>query len=298
MVNGSGDQAAGLRRIFARKPLRVVSFVSGGNGVGKSAVLANLAVCLSRLRQEVLLIDENSGDDDLSAVFGMRARYDLLHVLNGDRHLEEVLVSPTPGVNILPAAKTIEKIGCLSSSQRNALMDAMQGLERPVDVLLIDAGNTHPLGFSPLGLTASETVIVLSGRETAITECYALIKKLSLAFARRNFRVLINKTRSVENAAWIQSNLVQLAAQRGLARLEAAGSIPFDDAWRTAAKMNMPVITAQPESPSALAIREFATDILHWPSAEHSSGSLGQFMEQLLRVTEKLTLMPVLTADV
>lgn len=44
------------------------------------------------------------------------------------------------------------------------------------------------LGFSPFGLAAHETVVVMSASGASITDAYALIKKVSLGYARRNFR--------------------------------------------------------------------------------------------------------------
>ena len=64
MAERRGDQAAGLRRLFAaRRSVQFVSFVAGSVGVGRSTLLANLATCLARRGKEVLLVDENSGDD-------------------------------------------------------------------------------------------------------------------------------------------------------------------------------------------------------------------------------------------
>jgi MinD-like ATPase involved in chromosome partitioning or flagellar assembly len=69
-------------------------------------------------------------------------------------------------------------------------------------------------------------VVVLSGNSASITEAYALIKKVSHAFARRHFRILVNKVRSQPDARSIYENIAQVAAQRGIARLEYAGAIP------------------------------------------------------------------------
>lgn len=299
MVDFYSDQAAGLRQLFSRnKPLRVVSFVSGCPEVGKTALIGNLAVCLARMGEEVLLIDEHSGPDNLAASFGLHADGDLLQVLNKTRALSDVLLSPTPGVNILPAAQAIETIGRLNSTQRGNMQDALCGLERPIDVLLIDAGYTHPLGFSPLGLSANETVLVISANENAITDGYALVKRLSTAFARREFRVLINKSRNAQNAGWIQANLTELAKRQNLAKIEAAAVVPFDPAWRNADKMGLPLITSDPECPAALAIRELSTDLMNWPQNAQASHGISELMERLLRMTEKLNPISLQTANV
>jgi flagellar biosynthesis protein FlhG len=71
----------------------------------------------------------------------------------------------------------------------------------PADVVLVDTSLDHPLGFSPLGLAAHETVIVVSPNGAAITEAYALIKKVSLGYARKHFRILVNKVRARQRGA-------------------------------------------------------------------------------------------------
>ncbi len=88
-------------------------------------------------------------------------------------------------------------------------------MERPADVILVDASLDHPLGFSPLGLAAHDTVIVVSPDVPAITDAYALIKKVSLGYARKNFRILVNKVRAQDEAEAIYGNIAQVTAAAG-----------------------------------------------------------------------------------
>jgi MinD-like ATPase involved in chromosome partitioning or flagellar assembly len=124
--------------------------------------------------------------------------------------LSQVLLQPMNGLLVLPAAKAVKKIGRLSLPQQQTLLDAMSGLERPVDVILVDASMAHPNGFSPFGLASQETVVVLSGSSASITEAYSLIKKVSHAFSRKHFRILVNKVRSQADARSIFENIAQV----------------------------------------------------------------------------------------
>ena len=47
MADPYGDQAAGLRRLFATPQLRIISFAAGCAGVGKSLSVINLATILA-----------------------------------------------------------------------------------------------------------------------------------------------------------------------------------------------------------------------------------------------------------
>ena len=282
------DQAAGLRRLFGGGHLQVVTFAAGCAGVGRSLAVANIATSLARLGKEVLVLDENAGSDDVAAGFGQRCRFDLLDVLEQGRRLGEVLVRPLPGLHILPASRAVKKLGRLSLPQQQALLDALCNLDKPLDVILVDACINHPLGFSPFGLAASETVVVLSANTASITEAYALIKKVSHAFARKHFRILVNKVRSFPDARSIFDNISHVASQRHVAELEFAGAIPLDDGVRQAALLGRPVAAVAPDSAAAIAFRDIATDMLYWQQGSGEAGGVEQFVQQLLHLSQRI----------
>ena len=284
------DQAAGLRRLLGGgQQLQVVTFVAGCEGVGRSVAVANLGVALARLGKEVLIVDEHSPGDDIASTFGLMSRFDLLNVLQREGGLSQVLLQPMHGLRILPAAKAVKKLGRLSLPQQQILLDSMSGLERPVDVILVDASIAHPGGFSPFGLASQEAVVVLSGNSASITEAYSLIKKVSHLFSRRHFRILVNKVRSAQDARSIFENIAHVAAQRGVARLDYAGAIPLDDALRQSTQLCRPVLIQAPESPAAMACRDIAADMLYWQRSESEAGGVEQFMQQLLHLSQRIT---------
>jgi flagellar biosynthesis protein FlhG len=283
------DQAAGLRRLLGTAGLQVITFVAGCEGVGRSVTIANLGVALARLGREVLIIDEHSSNDDISASFGMAATHDLLNVVQRESSLAQVLLRPMTGLSILPAAKAARKLARMSLPQQQTLVDAMSGLERSIDVILVDASMAHPNGFSPFGLVSQETVVVLSGNGASITEAYSLIKKVSQAFSRRHFRILVNKVRSITDARSIYENIAQVATQRGIATLDYAGAIPLDDSLRLAAQLCRPVLFQAPESPAASAFRDLAADLQYWQQSPGEQGGVEYFLQQLLHLSQRIT---------
>jgi len=281
------DQAAGLRRIFGQESLRVITFAAGSEGVGKTVAVANVAAAMARQGKEVLVLDENTAGN-VAALFGATAKHDLFHVINRDRRLSEVLVHVAPGVRVLPAARAVKKLGKLAGGQQEALIEALGAMDHPADVILVDASTDHPLGFSPLGLATQETVVVASSSGAAITEAYALIKKVSLGYSRRHFRILVNKVKRAADGRAIHDNLAHLARERGVARLDYVGHIPLDDALRHAAKLCQPVVAAYPESAAATALRAIASEMLHWPTVDAEAGGLEQFVQQLLHLSQRI----------
>ncbi len=282
-----GDQAAGLRRLFGRGQSRIVTFAAGNVGVGKSISVANLASALARQGKEVLVLDENTGNN-VAARFGFVAPYDLYHVIDGDMPLADVLLAVAPGVRVLPAAHAVQKLARLSATQQLALLESFGEMKQPADVILVDASLDHPLGFSPLGLAANDTVVVVSATGASITEAYALIKKVSLGYSRKHFRILVNRVKSAEEAEAIHGNIEQVTRSRGLARLDYAGYVPIDEHLRQASGLRQPVLGMFPDAPSAKAYRGLARDLLEWPSPDSEAGGLEHFVQHLLHLSQRI----------
>lgn len=281
------DQAAGLRRLFAQERLRVVAFAAGSPGVGKSLLVANVAACLAQLGKSVLVLDENT-KRNIASCFGAVARHDLQQVVDREKSLPDVLLSVAPGIQVLPAAKAVKKLGKLNEQQQRTLLASLSALDEPADVILVDASPDHPLGFSPLALAAHETVIVMSPTPASITDAYALIKKVSLGYARRNYRVLVNGVRGSEEGRAVFGNIARVTHSRRFARLEFAGCVPLDERMHQAASLSQPVGCLYPESPAAKACRKLAGDLLDWRLPGEDSGGVEQFVQQLLHLSQHI----------
>ena len=285
-----GDQASGLRRLFGQEATRTAAFVAGGSGVGKSSLVASIALAIARQGKEVLVIDENT-KKNVAASFGALARHDLYQVIQREKSLAEVLLTVAPGVRVLPAAQAVRDLAKLTPAQQQALLSSFTGMERAADVILVDASLDHPLGFSPLGLAAHETVIVLAASSASITDAYALIKKVSLGYARKRFRILVNRVRSADEGVAIFRNIAELTHRRQLARLEYAGLVPLDEQLRQASRLGQPVLGLFPEAIAAKACRKIASDLLDWPLPDEATGGIAgleQFVQQLLHLSQHI----------
>lgn len=287
MVDLHVDQAEGLRRLFAREQLRVIAFAAGSAGVGKSSLVANLAVCLAQQGKNVLVFDEGT-KGGVAACFGTEARHDLQQVAEGTTPLRDVLVQVFPGVRVVPVAGAVKRLGKLHSAQRSALIQSFSTLDDPADVVLVDASLEHPLGFSPFGLAAHHTVVVMSPTPASITEAYALIKKASLGYARRDYRILVNGARNAVEARAVFSNIARVTHSRRFARLEYAGGVPLDERLHRASALCQPVASLYPEAPAAKACRTLAGELIGWQLPEQHAGGVEHFFEQLLHLSQQI----------
>ena len=283
MIRIVGDQAEGLRGMQSKEKVRIITVASGGSGVGKTSVVVNLAVALAKNGKDVLILDENPCHNNVCANLGIKARYDLLHVINQDKTLDQVILKGPEGISILPALRGVNSLSKLQPSDQDRLIDSFDNLQRSVDVVLVDAavGSTgHVLSMS---LAAQEVLMVLSPSKSAITGAYSLIKLMSQEYAKRNFRILINKAESEEEAKSIFDNVHQ-AAQRYLSLSpDFMGFIPLDDKLQRSAQLSRAVVEAFPNAASAVSYRKLAAGLQVWSRIDNYDGGVENFMQRLIR---------------
>src|SRR6056297_3401364 len=132
------DQAGTLRQMSNQNKVtselqmpatRVISTTSGKGGVGKTAVVSNVAVALARLGKKVLIIDADLGLANVDVVMGISPPYNLNHFFSGDRALKEIMVDGPHGLKILPAGSGVQQFTYLDSQLKMRLIDALDALE-------------------------------------------------------------------------------------------------------------------------------------------------------------------------
>ena len=93
------DQASGLRRMVSPRPVRALAVTGGKGGVGKTNVSVNLGVAAAELGQKVMLLDADLGLANIDVILGMHPKYDLSHVLRGEKDLEDIIVEGPQGIS-------------------------------------------------------------------------------------------------------------------------------------------------------------------------------------------------------
>jgi flagellar biosynthesis protein FlhG len=276
------DQAAGLRRSLARRPVKVIAVSGGKGGVGKTNVCANLGIALARRGQRVLLLDADLGLANLDVLLGLRATENLSHVIDGTRTLDEIVVTGPSQVAILPGASGLRRLLTMGPLQHAGLVNAFSELVRDVDVLLIDTA--AGLGDSVLGFcqAAQRVIVVVCDEPPAITDAYAVVKVLSREFGVRSFDLLANMTRSPGEGARLHQKLVRVADRFLDVQLNYAGAIPFDERLREAVRRQAAVTTAFPKCTASLAFASLAEHVAAWNPPDHPRGHIEFFMERLL----------------
>lgn len=284
------DQAEGLRRMRARKPIKVIAIASGKGGVGKTNVAVNLAVALAQQGAKPLLFDADLGLGNVDVLLGLSPRYNLSHVISGEKSMEEVLITGPWNIRILPAASGVAQMANLDTQSQANLIQAIGDLSLDMDYLLIDL----PAGIAGDVLTfsqaAQEVLVVLSNEPASITDAYALIKVLSRNHGVRRFKVLPNMVRDQREGDALFQRIAKVADGYLDVTLEQIGCIPLDPALRAAVRSQKAVVEMYPDAPVSRALQDLAMAVERWPHAYNASGHMAFFMERLLMKNPEISI--------
>ena len=283
MARMMGDQAEGLRRLQVSDGVRIVTVAGGRTGVGKTSAVVNLAMALAKNGKHVLVLDENPRHNNVNANLGLKARYDLLHVINRDKTLEQVIVPGPEGVSILTAMRGVHSLARLNRDDQEWLIRSFGRLPKPVDVVLVDTAAGSASHVLSLSLAAQQVLVVLSAAASSITDAYTLIKIMSQEYAKRHFLVLVNNVRSEPEARAIFENISQVAQRHLSVALDLIGCIPADEKLRRSTQLCRPVVEAFPGSVSAAGFRKMADHLLRCPCPGDYGGGVENFMQRLIR---------------
>ena len=282
------DQAAGLRSLVSFQTsdsVRVITIAGGKKGIGKTCVAINLATTLAKNGKRVLLIDENQCQKSISATLGLKARFDLLHVIKKDKTLEQVLVQGPEDISILPAIRGIHALTKLDVHEQDWLIKCFAELTETVDVVLVDTamgGTTHVL---PLSLASEQVLIVLSGSANSLTGAYALMKIMSQEYAKQHFLILVNRVESKPEAMAIFDGLSKVVNQYLSVSLDYVGYVPNEEKLRYATQLYKPVVDVYPASHAAICFRQLAENIIHLSCSDDFGGGIEDFMQRLIHTS-------------
>jgi len=285
----SYDQAAGLRRIANSRPVKVIAVTSGKGGVGKTNVAVNLGVSMAQCGKEVMLLDADLGLANVDVMLGLHPKYNLSHVISGERRLDEIVLNGPEGIRVVPAASGVQALAELPPSQHAGVIRAFSELSFPLDVLIIDTAAGVSESVTSFTRAAQEVIVVICDEPASITDAYALIKLLSRDYDVHRFRVLANMVPSVQTGRDLFRKIVAVTDRYLDVALDFMGMIPHDDYLRKAIQKQRAVTQVYPRSKSSIAFKKLAEKADKWPMPSSAGGRLEFFVERLIMASQPET---------
>ncbi len=269
-----------------RPPTQVIAVTSGKGGVGKTNVVANLGYALTTMNKRVLILDADIGLANLDVLLGFSPKYNLQHVLNGEKKISEVIISGPGGMKILPASSGVQELSELTQAQKLCLLNELDSLYDETDILLIDTSAGISSNVMYFNVAAQEILVVVSPEPTSITDAYAMMKVLFLKYSENYFRLLVNSARNAEEAREV-FNHVSLVGQKFLnLSIDYWGYITRDEHVVKAVRQQKALVARYPDSPASRCFFELAKKVCENRPAVTSGGNIRFFWQHLLKYPE------------
>jgi flagellar biosynthesis protein FlhG len=226
----------------------VLAITSGKGGVGKTNIAANLAVSAAADNQRVMLMDADLGMGNLDVLMNIQARYNLSHVVSGQRTLDQITHIGPGGVEVICGGSGIEALANLGLFQRQRLLDEMEQLQNRSDLIVIDTGagiHSTVVGFC---LAADHTLVVTTPEPTAITDAYAIIKVLASKNYEGRISLLVNMAQSPVEGKRVYRQIADVANRFLDVAVYEAGVLCRDENLVQAVRRREPVVQAFPNA--------------------------------------------------
>ncbi len=264
---------------------RVIAITSGKGGVGKTNIVANLGFALSNMGQRVLILDADLGLGNLDVLLGIAPKYNISHVIRGERGLGEILEEGPGKMKILPASSGIQELTQLTNEQKVNFLTELDRLLDDMDILLIDTAAGISPNVMDFNVTAHEIIVVVSPEPTSITDAYALMKVLSLKYAEKSCKLLVNMVSSPKEGQDVFRQL-GLVTDRFLdIHIDYLGCVLYDDKVTKGVKHQRLVSELFPDAKVSRCFSDLARRIVKQSPTSRPKGNTNLFWHHLIRHT-------------
>ena len=267
------DQAGDLRRLVeARRQEvrrhcgngpRTVAVLSGKGGVGKSNLALALTCALADSGNRVVLLDADLGMANIDLLCGIGGRFNLSHVVDGSRRLDEVVVPLEENVEILPGGSGLKDLADLDDTELSGVIDSLGLLEDRADIVILDTGAGIHKGVLAFALAADTTILVTTPEPTSVRDAYGVLKSLEGASPEGKELLLVVNMAGSGGEAREGAGRILTASHQFLGRSPVyLGHVLRDDAVGRAVRLRRPFYRLFPSAPAGLCVRRLADDLL------------------------------------
>lgn len=231
---------------------RVIAVTSGKGGVGKTNLALGLAITLAKANYRVVLLDGDMGMANIDVALGLYTKYDLSHVVRGEKGLQEIILEGPAGLKIIPGGSGVEELANIDPSTLNSVFKEIMLLDQETDYLFIDTGAGISKQVMILLQAAEEILLVATPEPTSLTDAYGLIKVFHRHCGQGKIKVVINMAKSKEEGTLAAQRLNRAAQSFLGVNLEILGCVHYDPAISNSVKKHLPYVLASPSAQASV----------------------------------------------
>jgi len=226
----------------------VIAFSSGKGGVGKTNISTNLGLSLVARNLNVCLFDADTGLANINILMGISPSYTIEHVLNGEKSIEDIIVTLPSGISVVPAASGIKECTNLNEKQNSLLIQSLQSLEKKFDYLLIDTAAGIDNNVIDFVASAQYRVIIITSEPTSLTDSFALLKMLVMRKEKKSIFILVNRVEDYQTSQLVFKRFQKAVKTYLKIDVHYLGYLTTDPCVNRAVTKQTPVVLSFPDS--------------------------------------------------
>lgn len=240
--------------------MKIISVTSGKGGVGKTSVVSNMAMGLSKLGKKVLILDGDLGMANVDIFFGVHPKKNLQDLVTGTS-LKECLTPVAQNIDLLAGGSGLYELCQLNAFQRREVLAHIAEMNFLYDFLLIDTSPGLHDHVLHLNSVADECMVILTPDPSSFTDAYALIKVLHQKHRVQKFSVICNQVQDEKSGAQLYVRFADVVQQFLPVRLNYKKTIPFDAQLKLSNQLQRLIVRQDAKAVSAQALSALCMEI-------------------------------------
>ncbi|MBK3332202.1 MinD/ParA family protein [Persephonella atlantica] len=279
------DQAQMLRDMAKSiRPFdfQVISITSGKGGVGKTSFTVNLAYHLQKLGKTVLILDADLALANVDIILGERPKYNLLHLLSGEKNINEIIWESKYGIKFIPASSGFEELANLSKEKQIQILNALQEIYYSFDIMLIDTSAGISENVINFCLASDKTLVITTPDPTALADSYA-ISRIILTNKPEHLEagLIVNFVNDEQEAEKIHRGMNNILREFTGKTMKYYGSLRKDKKLSDSVKDRYILSAKYPKSPYSLDVEHIARYIVEGKVLKKKENFWNRFLRNL-----------------
>ena len=263
---------------------RTISITSGKGGVGKTTLVANLALSLSQRGKRVLILDGDLGMANVDIMFGVKPAGNIHDILAGRKEMKEILTEVSRDVSLIPGGSGVVEFNNMNHFERRALIEAVSSIPNGFDYLLVDTAPGIAENVLFLNAATQSVSVVITPDPSSFADAYALIKVLNRQYKRTHFSIICNQVRDEQEGLQIFQRFSDVVNRFLCIGLDFWGAVPTDMVLKKANQQQRLILRQDTGSESAKAIRQIGQQIERTSKQFETQGGMQMFWDQVVGI--------------
>ncbi len=262
--------------------MKMISITSGKGGVGKTSLVCNLALALSKQGKKVLIFDGDLGMANVDIFFGVHPLRNVQDLIDG-MPFSECITQVAQNVDLIAGGSGLYQLGQLNAFQRREILNRIDEMNYRYDFLIIDTApglHDHVLHLNSI---ADECFVMITPDPSSFTDAYALIKVLHQKYKTQKISIICNQVTDDKAGAQLYLRFSDVVQQFLPIRLNYKKTIPFDSQLKLSNQLQRLVLRQDPKSVSAQAIAALANDVVLQSSVQAEPYSFANKLDSFFR---------------